>query len=1361
MPAISAGDLTKLRSEDQTTNLHLTVCPAQDIWSARVNDGSIATGDRAIAFDGGSGAAWSAVGELQEVWVGTTAGAYDKGRVRIRSATSGDSGVTGTVNVSSNSVPWSDNDYLTFICWYLPKPRRPRLDSNGVFYKDYDITYSDQNEEPPPVCIAGENRAGFLAPAAVNFAIDLTSSYAVANGATISSYSATAIYPTSGITINPVAGVGVVQITSPGTYWVKFTVTDSNGKSQSTYRHFTAHSSSRGSANYPHIDFTANNLNGSWNDGGWKASISAFDNADLDDIPDFAPVIIWQESYYQGSENYITFLPDDSNTVLNGYIRKDRFNQALLNGVDTVDIELSTIHDVFRNQFNYSVSLEAKNSVSFWYQYDTSLTPGRAVHHLLRWHSTLMEVADVIGLTTDTRKIAFAEFDEGTVFGMADTFLRDRSIRHRLICDKGGRLHMVPDVQLLDDTARGALTITADIENTNNADKSGDVDIIRQQERRTPFVFVSGFSWDGTFDSDGVPNATPICASAPGQWPADDGASPANLGRQTWTNSAEAAAVAGRVFATKNNLYPEMRVTFAGNYIGVLEPYLSEFWTMSQLATENARGIIWTAKNLLLRNVSIQFGYEQNRFNGVVSCSLTFEPEADGYTGAVTDCPSYPTLEGADPPVPVDEEAGGGLITGSSVYRLPAQSLTWSLETAEATNDLIIDPFWQSRQSSVASDDAIVWRCGTGYIKRSTDGGQAWTAVTPSTDPPNDAGDGSPLTAGTVDYVWLNADYSTQGKFIALARGQTGGEWRTWYVVTADDGTTWDWTSVTVGSGSGFGNPTIGQENDFATNRGSIAWLDDSTIIVNYVNGTDISAKVGSVSGDVITWGSAQTSTRSTGDVATVGNVFRLSDTTFVSVFEITDGENFDFYCACGTISGTSVTWGTTDTLLDVDTVAACRLTNTSIAIAREFNDDFVIGSISGSGTNLAVSLNTPTSAPAGLFGSVRGITALSSTAFVAVSINGGEARVIACTVSGTTITAGTIVGNVEGVVTAAGADIVALSSTSFVAVMSIAGTAVRANVCTVSGTTITLGTATQIQTATSITASELSVAFVSSTEFAIVFMDGSTVTVNTYDTSYNANSETTTTGAASNSVKIDSSPTSQNLAINYIDTGSNGTASVITGSGAQTYQLKGQGIDIDKVGLYYYMTFWVTGDTLELLVIDESDDSIVAQTSLGSATLAQVDAKTYSSFPYTPLDFSVDCYLFGRMNTPSGLSSNEHVITVDSSDGSLTSVISAWSTDYAGAMIDDGETAWIARCDGTNVQLYNGSGTVLSTMPFTSQAVNPHGLTYDYLQTTIYAAADTGASVMVVKSTSPFSTWIDITYAHGTSGGVKAIELL
>ena len=548
MPTISPADLALLRSEKHTSRFYLTPCPATVLWSARIN-GSLARGETAVTFDGGSGLDFSAIGEYQELWIGSAAGLYDVGRRRIRSISSGDGGTTGTVTIAANSIVTSDNDFLTFVVWYLPKPIRPFIGSDGTFYKDKDIPYTDQNSDASPVCIAGENRAGFIDDALGYFEItsQLPSSYAMADGASISTYAVSLVYGagTPTISVNGGTGVGTVQFPTAGLYWLKWTVTDSNGKSEDTYRWYYAHSTTINDTNYPIDSFSINNLSMDYDNGGLSCGIQLHDDAGLDDIPDYAPCIVWAENWYGDTKKNITYLPDESNTIINGYVRRDQFNQDLENDAPTASFEITTIQGVDDNQYNYSVSLEVAQTVDRWWKYASWLTPTRAVHHFLRWHSTTLQVCDVIGLNSNTDGIAYAEFQDGTIYSLANSFLRDRSIRASLICDAGGRMHVVEETQLRADSERAGLTVVQDI---TNADKSGEVVYVREQEDRTPFVHTSGFIYSGTFDAEGVPNPSAICAIAPGDDADEDGPSPVSFGKQTFTSQAHANVIAGRVF---------------------------------------------------------------------------------------------------------------------------------------------------------------------------------------------------------------------------------------------------------------------------------------------------------------------------------------------------------------------------------------------------------------------------------------------------------------------------------------------------------------------------------------------------------------------------------------------------------------------------------------------------------------------------------------------------------------------------------------------------------------------------------------------------------------------------------------------
>lgn len=1403
MPQINPTDLAFLRRDNHIAQLFMSVAPALSLWSAQIAGVGIPVGARDLSFDNGAGLDFVAVGELQEIWVGTAAGLYDKGRVRIRSVTSGDGGVTGTLNVSSNSIVWADNDFLTFILWYLPKPRRPRLGSDGTFFKDYDIAYTNQNSQPPPVCIAGENRADFLVSGQWVVESQLPDSYAVADGATITSYAAVLVRGSATVNINAGTGVGDITFTSPGIYWVRWSVTDSNGQTQDSYRWYAVHESDPASADYPMVDFDVNSLSGNWENGGWQAAISLQDNATLADVPDLAPVIIWQRSSYAGVTRDINFLPDDSTTVLNGYIRTDRFNEALVTGADTADFTITTIQGVMGNEYNYSVSLEAQPSPSRWYQYAAWLTPGRAVHHFLRWHSTVLEVTDALGLLDNLTGIAFAEMEDGTIYSMPDSFARDRSIRNHLVCDKGGRIHFIPDVQLLPDADRAPLVIVADIE---SVDKSGDVTIVRQQEKQVPFVHVSGFAFDGTFDGNGDPNATPLCAIAPGEIPSDLGGSPTSLGRQTFVDQQNANDVAGRVAAAANNEFREMRMTFNGNYLGVLDVAYAEFWQMSMLATENLRGIVWTNQNLITRRVEAQI----DTTAGTIFGTVTFEPEAAPFAGATTNCPEFPALEGQNLPVPIDEEAGGGLITAGSVYRLPAQSLDWSLITAEATSDLITDPLWPSRQGTISSSSAIVWRCGVGYVRRSTDGGQTYSTVTPADDPPNNAGDAPAPTVGAVEFAQLSANPAVQSEFVAIARWQNAvNDWRSWLVYTNDDGANWSYASLSDGGTAGT---FAAADQDSSTTPAESEQSDFAIMTEGFVL---VSNDIGSVSrftlsGTTVTFDAQASDGTPPAVVADTGPAMyidRLSDTRAVvaMAIEVIDPDFlFNSGLIVRTIERDTLTFNAALTLSTVPPnggvapntdsnrygqlrMVALSSTRALVVCTRYERRDLVeqryiqidLIEIDGAGTcTLLDSLDFQPTPP---FVRVLAVSRFTDSTAVMVYSDNGDiygaaiftatdalivevanellpsadwviADIFVNTLSSTNLTRTGIVNYAWGFL----GNFMGGGNLSYVAGLNLSNLGVWSIGTPVSFAGAAIGNgAGQL----GLTAAGGNNILVSHADWTVEEGTVSNTTVVasgvTYTWGFNGSgAEIGAIGRLNDTIIIGSYPETPPGIIR---------ATLATATVDSDLEFRALGIEVDKfTSLSALITGWRGGvNELSLVGYDLLDLSNIGEVSLGSATETEVNTQTLIAYPFSPFNTDGALYVYGRMSAPAGLGGLQHVIS--SLDGfTFSSEINNWGTDRAGSMVADGDDILALRIlGGGTVKIYNIATGVISTLLFDNQGVNPHGTAIDEFQGILYVAADTGGSVMILRSVFPYTAWVDITFAHGTVDGVNAIEIL
>jgi hypothetical protein len=311
---ITAGDYANLRARYQRSSFYLSILKPLNLWVANVNMAGAARGRYDITFDGGNGLDFTAIEADQTVWVGSGIGLKDYGVLRIRSISSPDNGLTGTLSVAWHGYVISDDAFLTFVHDYPFTAKYPWLGQDDilgtteVFYKDVFDTYNQETEADkikPVVDVDWSSRAGFIENGELVFWLDASPSYAMSVGATIVSY-ALAVYPTTGVTatINALSGAGyiIVTDTTQDYYWAKVTVTDDQGNSRSAYYCLFAYDEQSG--NMPIVDFQVDQHGDDWEGGDVTARVSL--NKQLTDIfigdrqaidmIETATAILWREN---------------------------------------------------------------------------------------------------------------------------------------------------------------------------------------------------------------------------------------------------------------------------------------------------------------------------------------------------------------------------------------------------------------------------------------------------------------------------------------------------------------------------------------------------------------------------------------------------------------------------------------------------------------------------------------------------------------------------------------------------------------------------------------------------------------------------------------------------------------------------------------------------------------------------------------------------------------------------------------------------------------------------------------------------------------------------------------------------------
>ena len=130
----TSAELTLLRSHPQETQLWMSIYQPITILSVQLNNATGTPGDRVIPYDNIFEGWYTSVESGMTMYVGTTPGAKDVGRVRVRSATD------STITVAENSdINWRDDLFLSVVRFWEIDAVYPRITATGTdtyWYKD-------------------------------------------------------------------------------------------------------------------------------------------------------------------------------------------------------------------------------------------------------------------------------------------------------------------------------------------------------------------------------------------------------------------------------------------------------------------------------------------------------------------------------------------------------------------------------------------------------------------------------------------------------------------------------------------------------------------------------------------------------------------------------------------------------------------------------------------------------------------------------------------------------------------------------------------------------------------------------------------------------------------------------------------------------------------------------------------------------------------------------------------------------------------------------------------------------------------------------------------------------------------------
>lgn len=741
--------------------------------------GSPAVGTTSLSYGSGVGAGFGEIEADYTIVIETAIGAADIDVIRLRSITGSVS--SGTLIVAENNIAWQAGWYLRILRVVDFWPVFPYIGYDGTFYKDRATTYeqaNNPNKTPGPVVVFGTHQAKWMVGGGATFDIDLSSSYVMTPGATITLYEMT-VWPTPGSTsFNASTGTGTFTAEASGAYYVRFRITDSNGKQQAAYMVCFAHDEGYLPSSMP----LKKKLTNSWRRPGWSTSFTLYN---VSPPRRNALFVLWHDfpnvpSLRSGSKNILAV----------GYVRDTKAKLVEKNDITEIDVAVSDIVTVLGRHRGLNVSLNGRANPARWWEFAKNLlTAGRAIHHLFLWHSTLLKIVSFYGLADNTLLAQNIDFEKSNMYDQANSIAWRYGIVNRIVGNFVGELRMEKEAQYLGQTDRNAL---AEVMAIVKRDRRGEITYDVEFEREVGLVHVSGYSYDGA-------TATPLISIAPGRSPEWIGSGQEDMQRQILQSQTLTNELAGRVLATLNNDLKAVRVPLVGAYQDVLD-IVPQRWVY---VTEADAGDFTDTTRFFVREIALDI----DGGAGIIKTDIVVEKEADerGATGITGDYPSKPVPDASggaatawpepinfpvEEVVPEETETLGGLLAWASCQYRDKNDPAWTDLSGSITGDIGGDVFvkWREIQGDSNPDKLMLLRLLPQDLYISWDFGQTWTSIWPAgyLDLPNTFDDDPAPVWADITALQVVVDYFSSTFYVLIEWQNAANEWRSGIIKYTD-----------------------------------------------------------------------------------------------------------------------------------------------------------------------------------------------------------------------------------------------------------------------------------------------------------------------------------------------------------------------------------------------------------------------------------------------------------------------------------------------------------------------------------------------------------------------------------------------
>jgi hypothetical protein len=629
MTVLTSAQYNLANTHPQQSMLYLSIYEPQIALKCRVN-GAYDASTQTVNYDGVSTGTYTAIADymFQVALIGTTEGGDEKGRTWVRSATA-----SSIRFVESTHINWNDDDYITVLKYTEIIPVLPRIIQNPsneedvIFYKIWDIPYTNQNSILGTFINMGPHHAGFLDGGSMQVY------YSASGTSNLLGETLTYSWMFEGATVTGSSNhtPGNVTYTTPGFYRTILTVTSTSGRVDKSVRCVSVYNRPNAGTVVPITQFTLSSFNGNRSGGGYSTQVKVMENIDRSKIKDGALVVIFGEDWYGNTkQSFGGNALNRSSIKLVGYINQETIQYDYRSGY--VEFEILSPTKLMDITECYSVSVESKTSPSTWFEL-LNMTVSRALYHYYAWHSTVLLCCDFEYHCDDEFRHYF-DADRESLYKAGNTLMQG-TMKGRLICDRQGKIWAERDADVIN-------SLGSVVPNTLEIDKHDWMErptIRRNIYKETAFIEMGGVAYNASPDSYQA-----VLANAPNVRPAYHGKVERIQGL-SFTSQAQLNTMIGNVLEARNAEFPEVEYKLRSAWWN-LDIVPMETVSVTLDNQESNSGFVWSNKKFVVQGIT----WNCDSKALVTIPSINVSEVTQGFDGVTV----------VIPPVPPSEGSGGG-----------------------------------------------------------------------------------------------------------------------------------------------------------------------------------------------------------------------------------------------------------------------------------------------------------------------------------------------------------------------------------------------------------------------------------------------------------------------------------------------------------------------------------------------------------------------------------------------------------------------------------------------------------------------------------------------------------------------------